>query len=115
MVSATLDNYLEGSIAERITILVMVTVVLGIVAFGVFCAANTLWRLFTLPAKLRERKPQGTGVAVAASAFEIVIGIGGFAICFAMTVVVLLFAESLITRKGGFSGAGAAIVWPMPR
>ena len=46
--------------------------------------------------------------------FEIVVGIAGFAICFTLTVIILLSAEGFLSRKGTFGGAGAAIVWPSP-
>jgi hypothetical protein len=42
------------------------------------------------------------------------MGIAGFLICFAMIVIVLLFAEDLLTRKGNFGGGGAEMVWPVP-
>jgi uncharacterized membrane protein YgcG len=112
VLSATLANYLEGDISTRIAILVMSSVVLGIVAMGLALAANTVWRVFTLKAKVRERNASGGGSALTTSVFEIVAGVGGFAICFAMVAMVLLFAESRLTRNGSFSGAGAAIVWP---
>ena len=56
----------------------------------------------------------GTGVAWAATLFEIVMGVAGFLICLTLVMIVLLAADSLFTRKGSFSGAGAEIVWPMP-
>lgn len=112
LVASTIATYREEHAAARFVILVFATVALGIVALGLFFAANTAWRVVTFPAKYRERK--GGGVALAAGAFEIAMGIGGFAICFALIAVVLLAAESLLTRKGNFSGAGAAIVWPAP-
>jgi uncharacterized membrane protein YgcG len=116
MVSATVRNYLEEGPGGRVGILIFVAVGLGIVATGLALAANTVWRVATIPGKLREGKARGDVIALAADLklFEIVMGIAGFAICFAMIVVVLLFAESLATRKGTFSGAGAAIVWPAP-
>ena len=44
------------------------------------------------------------------------LGILMFGICLAVTVMILLNAEGFLTRKGSFSGAGAAIVWPaLPR
>jgi uncharacterized membrane protein YgcG len=112
LVSATVSNYLEGNAAVRIVVLVMSSVALAIMAFGAFCAANTLWRLVTFRRKFEQRKAGGRGVAIAANLFEIAMGIAGFFICLAMIVVVLLAAESFVTRKGSFSGAGAAIVWP---
>jgi hypothetical protein len=35
-----------------------------------------------------------------------------FFICLSMVALVMLFAQSLFTREGRFSGAGAMIVWP---
>ena len=35
-----------------------------------------------------------------------------FVICLMLIMVTLLAAESFFTRKGSFSGAGTAIVWP---
>lgn len=113
-IAATVANYLEGNAGTRIAILVMASVVLAIAALGLFFVGNTAWRAMTFPARFREREAKGGGVALAASVFEVVMGVGGFALCFAMVVIVLLIAESYLTRKGGFSGAGAAIVWPAP-
>lgn len=122
MYSATLNNFRTEGPGARIAILVFVAVGLGIVAFGLGAAVNTIWRVATIPAKLRERKGRALASPEAAvklagdlKLFEIVMGVAAFGICFAMTVVVLLFAEGLLTRSGSFSGAGAAIVWPMPR
>jgi uncharacterized protein len=109
---AAIANYLEGTASTRLAILVMSSVVLAIAALAIFFVANTAWRSLTFGKRYRERKAGGSGVAIAASAFEIVMGIAGFAICFAMLVFVLMIAESYVTRKGNFSGAGAAIVWP---
>lgn len=113
-VLAAIASYLEANVPTRIGILVMSSVVLGIVALGLFFVANTGWRVITFKSKFRERRASGSGVALAASVFEIVMGVGGFALCFAMIVVVLFIAESYLTRKGSFSGAGAAIVWQAP-
>jgi hypothetical protein len=44
-----------------------------------------------------------------------VIGIAMFLVCLSLLMIVLLSAESFLTRRGEFSGAGAAIVWPAPR
>ncbi len=121
MVSATIRNYREESPAPRFVTLVFVTLGLSIVALGLGLAVNTVWRLVTIPAKLRARKATGIASPEAAAklaeelkTFEIIMGIFGFAICFAMTVFILLLAEDFLTRRGNFSGAGAAIVWPAP-
>jgi uncharacterized membrane protein YgcG len=114
VVVGTVNAFLEEGPATRIPILVVAGVILAIAAFGVAMAANTVWRLVTLPAKIRSRKASGTGVAVATSVFEIVMGVGGFLICLTLVMFVLLTAESFFTRKGSFSGAGAEIVWPAP-
>jgi len=113
-ISATVANYRESNVGERIIILIMASVVLGIAALGLFCVANTVWRVITFRARFRERKAKGGAVALAVSVFEVVMGVAGFALCFAMIVVVLMIAESYLSRKGSFSGAGAAIVWPAP-
>jgi len=121
MVSKTGSNYLEEGPGARVAILAFVTVGLGIVALGMFFAINTLWRLATIPGKLRERKGRSISGPEAAvrlagdlKLFEIVMGIGGFALCFTMTVFILLNAEGFLTRKGNFGGGGGAIVWPSP-
>ena len=114
VVVGTVEAFREGNFAARLPILVAAVVIFGIAAFGVAIAVNTIWRVVTLPAKIRSRKASGTGVAVAASVFEISMGFGGFLICLTLVMLVLLAAESFFTRKGSFSGAGAAIVWPAP-
>lgn len=114
VVIGTFDAFLEGSPATRIPILVAAGVVLAIAVAGAAMAAIATWRIAALPARIRARKSSGTGVAVAASVFEIAMGVGGFLICLTLVMLVLLAAESLFTRKGSFSGAGAAITWPAP-
>jgi len=114
VVTGTLDTFREEGPATRIPILVAAGVILAIAVFGVAMLVNTIWRFATLPARIRSRRASGTGVAVAASVFEIAMGIGGFLICLTLVMLVLLAAESFFTRKGSFSGAGAAVVWPAP-
>ena len=121
MVSATAHNYLEASWDARITLLVFIAVGLGIVAIGLVLVANTVWRVATIPGKLRDRKSRRIASGEAAVRLagelkldEIIIGIVGFAFCFVMTVFILLNAENFLTRKGNFGGGGAAIVWPAP-
>jgi len=123
MFSATTRNYLEGTASERIVILVFATVFLGIVAFDVAVGANTVWRLATLPRNWRGSKARAAPFKNAdnfsrffgdTKLFEIVMGIAGFLIGFAMIAIVLLFAEDLLTRKGNFGGAGAEMIWPVP-
>jgi uncharacterized membrane protein YgcG len=123
MISATARNYLEGAPSERIVILVFVAVALGILALDVALAANTIWRLATLPRNWRGSKARAAPFKNAdrfsqfcsdIKLVEIVMGVAGFLICFAMIVVVLLFAEDLLTRKGNFGGGGAEMVWPRP-
>lgn len=110
-------NYVEGSADERLGLLIFVGVGFGIVAIGIALAVNTVWRLVTLPHNLRASSGRG------GSAFqlvgdiklvEIVMGVVGFGLCFAMTVVILLQAENFMTRKGHFGGGGVGISWPAP-
>jgi uncharacterized membrane protein YgcG len=115
LVSATLQNFREGGAGERIAILVFVGVGLTIVLAGLGAAVNTAWILATFPAKVREKKAGGERLAVPAVLFQVVIGCFGFFACLALTSLVLLAAEGMLTRKGSFSGAGAAIVWPATR
>jgi uncharacterized membrane protein YgcG len=115
VVTGTVGAFLEGGSATRIPILIAAAVVLAVAAFGIAMAVNTVWRVAMLPATIRSRKASGSGTAVAASLFEIVMGVGGFLICLTLVMLVLLASESLFTRKGSFSGAGAAIVWPAGR
>jgi uncharacterized membrane protein YgcG len=112
VVAGTLETFLEEGPATRIPLLVAGGVILAIAAFGVAMAVNTLWRVATLPATIRSRQSSGSGVAVAASLFEIAMGVAGFLIALTLVMLVLLAADSFFTRKGAFSGAGAAIVWP---
>lgn len=113
VVAGTIATFREEGPATRIPILIAAGVILGIAAFGIAMAVNTIWRVVTLPAKIRSRKASGTGVAVAASVFEIVMGIVGFLICLTLVMLVLLAVDNLFTRKGSFSGAGAAVLWPV--
>lgn len=107
---AVVHAFLEAHPAERLAILIAGSVALAIAALGIAMAVNTLWRIVTLPARFRARG--GGGVAVAASAFEIGMGIVTFFICLSLVSLVLLTAESYFTREGRFSGAGSMIVWP---
>ena len=118
MISATARNYLEEGNGARLVILVFVTIGLGIVALGLSAAINTIWRLATIPAKLRERNVRSRslqGMVLLAGELklqEIIVGIFLFGICFAMTVLILLSAGGFLTRRGSYGGGGAAIVWP---
>ncbi len=114
VVVGTVNAFLEEGPATRIAILFAAGVILAIAAFTVAMAGNTVWRVVTLPAKIRSRKSSGGGVSVETSVFEIAMGIGGFLIGLTLVMLVLLAAESFLTRKGSFSGAGAEIVWPAP-
>ena len=123
MVSKTLGNYLEGDAVTRITILVFVTVALGIVALDVILGANTVWRHATLPRNWRGSKARTAPFKNADNVarffgdiklYEIVMGIGAFLLFFAMIVFILLQAEDFVTRKGRFGGAGAEMVWSVP-
>ena len=123
MVSATARNYLEAGFGARIPMLVFIAVALGIVAIDVILAANTLWRLATLPRNWRTSKAREAPFRNAANfaqffgdikLFEIVMGIAGFLLFFAMTIFILLQAEDFLTRNGRFGGGGAEIVWPAP-
>lgn len=115
VVSAVIDEFMENGAATRIPILIATAVALAIVAFGVTMAANTVWRVVTLPAAIRARRAKNGHMAIAVSVFEIVMGIGGFLFALSLVMMVLLAADSLYTRKGNFSGAGAAVAWPAPR
>ena len=115
LVSATLQNFREGGAGTRIAILVFVGVGLTIVLAGLALAVNTVWTVAAFPAKLRESNASGKKVSAPALLFQVVMGCVGFFICLTLTALVLLAAESMLTRKGSFSGAGAAIVWPAPR
>ena len=123
MVSATTRNYLEGGPGERVGVLVFVAVALGILALDVGLAANTVWRLATLPGNLRASKARESPFKDAGTftqffgdtkLFEIVMGIAGFLLLFTMIVFILLQAEDFMTRKGRFGGGGAEMIWPMP-
>jgi hypothetical protein len=46
--------------------------------------------------------------------FEIAVGIAGFAICLAMIAFVLMASEDFLSRRGGYGGAGATVVWRAP-
>ena len=113
LVSATIQNFREGGAGSRFVILVFVGVGLTIVLVGLTAGANTLWTVATLPAKLRQTKAGGKTVSVPAVLFQVGMGCFGFIICLVLTSLVLLAAEGMLTRKGSFSGAGAAIVWPV--
>jgi predicted RND superfamily exporter protein len=119
LVAATTQNYLEGSAGTRFGILVFVGVGLAIAAVGIALAANTAWRVATIPAKLLARRErEGSSIPSLfenLKILEIVIGIAMFLVCLSLLMIVLLSAESFLTRQGEFSGAGAAIVWPAPR
>ena len=118
LLSATGRNYLMGGPDARVAILVFVAVGLGIAALGLFSAINTAWLLVTIPTRLRRRKGRGTAGAEATvrlladlKLFEIILGIGGFAICLAMIAFILLASEDFLSRRGAYGGAGAAVVW----
>ena len=112
MISATTRNFLEGSPGERFVILVFVAVGLCIAAIGVAVGGNTLWRFAQVPAAVRAHGTREAGASLGKVAYEIVIGVFLFCICFAVITLVLLTAEGFFTRQGRFSGAGAVIVWP---
>ena len=113
VVTGTIATFREEGPATRIPILIAAAVVLGIAAIGIAVAVNTIWRVVTLRAKIRSRKASGSGVAVAASLFEVGMGIVAFLVCLTLLMFVLLAVDNLFTRKGSFSGAGAAVVWPV--
>jgi uncharacterized membrane protein YgcG len=115
VVAATASAFLQGGTETRLAILLAVAVALAIAAFGIAMAVNTFWRVATLPGTIRSRKASGSGAAVATSVFEIAMGAAGFFICLTLVMLVLLASASFFTRKGSFSGAGAAIVWPVQR
>jgi uncharacterized membrane protein YgcG len=103
--------FLEGNAAERFVILVMSSVGLAIAALGIAMAGTALWQVVTIPAYLRAHR-RDQGVAIAAVAFQIGMRGAVFFICLSLVALVMLAADSLFTREGRFSGAGAAIVWP---
>jgi uncharacterized protein len=115
LVSATVQNFREGGAEARIAILVFVSVGITIALVGLTLGANTIWSVATLPAKLRKSKDRGETVSVPAVLFQVVMGCFGFLICLTLIALVLLATEGMLTRKGSFSGAGAAIVWPEPQ
>jgi uncharacterized membrane protein YgcG len=107
LVSATGRNYLEGGPGARLAILVFAAVGLGIAALGLVCAINAVWLLATIPARLRRRTGRGGAGHEAAGRlvgdlklFEIAAGIGGFAVCLAMTALILLASEDFLSRRG---------------
>jgi uncharacterized membrane protein YgcG len=121
LVSATGRNYLTGGPGARIAILVFAVVGIGIVTVGLGCAINTVWLLVTIPARLRRREGRRAAGPEAAlrlvgdlKLFEIAVGIGGFAVCLAMTALILLASEDFLGRRGTYGGAGAAVVWGAP-
>lgn len=114
VISGTYHRFLEELPVARFVILVMAGVVLAVFAFGVGMAFHTARSLVTLPASIRARRDKGTGVAIAASLFELGLALFGLAIAVGLLMLVLLAAESFFTRTGSFSGAGAVIVWPAP-
>jgi uncharacterized membrane protein YgcG len=73
MTWATTRNYLEGTPGERIVILVFVAVALGIVALDVVLAANTVWRLATLPRNWRGSKgrPHPSRTPIRSASFSV--------------------------------------------
>jgi len=113
VIAGTVDTFREEGPATRIPIVVIVVVVLSIAAAGVAAIAGSARQLVRLPAIIRSRRSAGSGIAVAASVFELATGVVVFAVCLSLVMLVLLAAESFSTRKGSFSGAGAAIVWPV--
>lgn len=113
VVSGTIGTFREEGASTRIAILVAGSVFLTISALGIAMVINTIWRIVTLPSTIRARKASGSGVAITSSVFEIVMGIGVILICLTLVMLVMLAADSLFTRKGSFSGAGAAVIWPM--
>jgi uncharacterized protein len=115
LVSAAVRNFREGGAGARIAILVFVGVGLTIALVGLTLGANTIRALATLPAKLRKTKIRSEGISVPAILFQAVIGCFGFSLCLVLAALVLLATEGMLTRKGSFSGAGAAIVWPALR
>jgi hypothetical protein len=114
VVKATVAEFRAESWAARLPIVVAAGVILAIAMLGVALAVNTLWRVVTLPARIRSRQASGNGVAVAVGVFEVAMGAAGFFACLSAVMIVMLVAESMFTRKGSFSGAGAAVVWPAP-
>jgi hypothetical protein len=115
VVSTVVREYLQGDVEIRFAILIASAVAFTVLAFGLGAAGNTAWRLATLPATIRVRKAQGGGTgAIATSFYEIVMGVFMVGACATLLMFILLAADSLYTRKGAFSGAGAAVVWPMP-
>ena len=90
VIAATVDAFREEGPATRLPILVAAGVVLAVATLGLAMAANTVWRVVKMPATIRSRKASGTGVAVSASVFEIVMGVVGVLICLSLVMLVLL-------------------------
>ena len=76
---------------------------LAIAAVGIALAANTAWRVATIPAKLRaHREREGSSIPSLfenLKILEIVIGIAMFLVCLSLLMIVLLSAESFLTRR----------------
>ncbi len=114
VVAAVFREFMESGPEARLPILIATGVFLVLVAFGVAIGANTIWRAVTLPATIRARKAEGEAGTIGQSVYEIAMGTALFLALLTLVMIVLLTADSLYTRKGTFSGAGAAIVWPAP-
>jgi uncharacterized membrane protein YgcG len=122
----------------RLAIVMFAGAAAAVFAAMVYFALNTLWRLATLPRNWRNsrswserlaaadarRRPlagaeaafDAVGAALDTSEniklLEIFAGAFGFALCFAISIALLLYAEDFATRQGHFGGGGADIVWP---
>jgi uncharacterized membrane protein YgcG len=119
MMASVVRRYREESYGARFVILLFTAVALGVALTGITVAAVTISAIATLPAKLRAGgdRTAGRGEAAGTPAgwlilVPIVMGFAAFALCVGLLSLVLMGAESFLTRKGNFSGAGAAIVWP---
>ncbi|MFO1324239.1 MAG: TPM domain-containing protein [Burkholderiales bacterium] len=119
MASAVVRRYGEESYGARFAILVFTAVALGVALTGLAAAAVSIGAIAAIPARLRARGGRGAagggqaeGPAGWLMVFPIVMGFVAFALCAGLLSLVLMAAETFVTRKGNFSGAGAAIVWP---
>lgn len=120
-------RFVDEGIEGRIVMTVFVVFLAGVLAIGVTCVVNTLWRVATLRrnwANSPPRRKHGTAASRAAGIirllddlklYEIVAGIAVAVFCAVVWMLVLSLVESYVTRKGHYSGAGAAITWSAPQ
>lgn len=109
-------RFLEEGPIERLVMLVFIGVALAVLAVGAVAAGTSLVRIAGLPAALRARRAGEPGAPRLVSvAIDVVTGLAVAFFCLALLTMVLMASESFFTRQGRFSGAGAVVVWPMPK